>query len=287
MKPIAVALLFALAASAQAQTAAKPAKPATAAGSAKTTAAATAAHTSAASASSYKVPADEKRVPGIPKTAFAVRYQDIKIGAGPEAEAGKLWHIKYKGWRAKDGVVFDAWDKHAQPELGADGKPVMGPDGKPKMGDPQPLMFPQGTGRMIPGFDYGLTGMHVGGKRRLFIPWQMAYGNRDLPDRGPDHPGIPARSDLIFDVELVEVTDMPQPPQRPMMPSTQPAPGNPHNPSAPSTPPPAGATAAPAAPGTAPNVHATTPAPDTQAAPKPAPQPSAPQQQSTDQNKPQ
>jgi peptidylprolyl isomerase len=245
MKRIAVALLLPLAASACAQTAAKPAKPASSAGSANT--AASAAHVPAAAASTYQVPADEKRVPGIPKAAFSLRYQDIKIGTGAEGESGKLWHVKYKGWRAKDGVVFDAWDKHGQPVMDKDGKPEMGPDGKPKMSESEPMIFPQGVGRMIPGFDYGISGMHVGGKRRLFIPYQMAYGTRDIPDRGPDHPGIPGKSDLIFDVELVSVTDMPAQPQRPM-----PAPGAPGQPA--------------------------TPAPDA----KPAPQP-----QSSDQNKPQ
>lgn len=266
MKRIAVALLLPLAASAYAQTAAKPARPASSAGSAKT--AGSAAHAPAASATTYQVPSDEKRVPGLPKTAFSLRYQDIKIGTGPEGEPGKLWHVKYKGWRAKDGVVFDSWDKHGQPVTGKDGKPEMGADGKPKMSDPEPMIFPQGVGRMIPGFDYGLTGMHVGGKRRLFIPYQMAYGTRDLPDRGADHPGIPGKSDLIFDVELVGVSDMPAPPQRPM-----PAPGAPGQPG---TPPPAGATSAPPAPGSAPSAHTAMPAPEA----KPAPQP-----QSTDQNK--
>jgi peptidylprolyl isomerase len=141
-------------------------------------------------------------------TAFALRYQEIKVGTGAEGEAGKLWHIKYTGWRAADGVKFDSWDDHRQPLLDKDGKPQMGPDGKPVLGEPQPLGFPQGMGHVIPGFDFGLTGMRIGGKRRLFIPWQMAYGVHNLPDR-PDHPGIPPKSDLIFDVELVDVTELP------------------------------------------------------------------------------
>ena len=90
------------------------------------------------------------------------------------------------------------------------------------MSDPKPIEIPQGVGRVIPGFDYGLDGMKIGGKRRIFIPWQMAYGTHAIPDRperpgSPATPGIPAKSDLIFDVELVDVTDMPQPPH-PMMP---------------------------------------------------------------------
>ena len=63
---------------------------------------------------------------------------------------------------------------------------MLGDDGKPKLGDPQPMPFPQGMGRLIPGFDQGFGGMKVGGKRRLFIPWQLAYGARGRP--GPDAP---------------------------------------------------------------------------------------------------
>jgi peptidylprolyl isomerase len=166
-----------------------------------------------------------------------------------------MWHVKYKGWRAADGVVFDNWEDHKRPIMDKDGKPVNGPDGKPQLGDPEPLVFPQGMGRLIPGFDYGVTGMHVGGKRRLFIPWQMAYGNRSVPDR-PDHPGIPAKSDLIFDVELMEMGEMPEAAPHPMMPGapggagarpsappagSAPATGQPASPdsSKPATPPPA------------------------------------------------
>ncbi|HWE87621.1 MAG TPA: FKBP-type peptidyl-prolyl cis-trans isomerase [Terracidiphilus sp.] len=265
-----------------AQTAPKPSAPA-----AKPSTSSTAAAHSATTATAYKLPPGEKRIPGIPKLAFAVHYQDIKVGTGVEAESGKLWHVKYKGWRAVDGVVFDSWDSNRRPEM-KDGKPVTGPDGKPVMGEPQPLPFPQGTGRLIPGFDYGVTGMHVGGKRRIFIPWQAAYGTRTIPDR-PDHPGIPAKSDLIFDVELVDVTDMPAQPQRPMMPRPMPgapgapapgapAPGQPGKPSTPppagqpATPPPSGAPATTPAPGSPTTPPASKPAPQSQPTPPPQPQ---------------
>jgi peptidylprolyl isomerase len=165
----------------------------------------------------YKLPAGEHRIPGVQKKVAVLSYQDIKVGTGAEGESGKMWHVKYKGWRAADGLVFDNWEDHKRPVMGADGKPVTGADGKPKMGDPEPLVFPQGVGRMIPGFDFAVAGMRVGGKRRLFIPWELAYGIRSIPDH-PDHPGIPAKSDLVFDVELVDVTDMPAPQQRPMPP---------------------------------------------------------------------
>ncbi len=234
-----------------------------------------------------------KLPPGVPrvvhgpvKMPVALRYEDVKVGTGAEGESGKMWHLKYTGWRATDGVKFDSWDEHKMPVMGKDGKPQLGSDGKPVMGDPKPLEIPQGVGRVIPGFDYGLAGMKVGGKRRIFIPWEMAYGTHAIPDR-PDHPGIPAKSDLIFDVELVEVTDMPQPPPRPAMP---PRPGMPpagsHPPGAP------GAPGQPAAPGTAPGAAqpakpgaaaapATPPASTAPPSSQPATQPAAPAQPST------
>ena len=154
-------------------------------------------------------------VHGIVKTAFSLRYEDIEIGTGALAEPNKLYKVQYTGYLAATGVKFDSSFDHRPPVL-KDGKPVMGPDDKPELGDPQPLVFPQGFGRLIPGFDQGFAGMRIGGKRRIFIPWQLAYGTRDIPAHGPDHPGIPPKSDLIFDVELVDVMDMPTSPGRPI-----------------------------------------------------------------------
>ncbi len=271
MKSSALFFLLAASVAVHAQTAAKPAataaKPHTAAAT-KPHAATGAAHT-AASTGATKLPPHVPPVPGIVKTAFSLRYQDVKIGTGPDAVPMKLYKVKYTGYRAKDGVKFDSWDQHAQPLMDKDNKPVMGDDGKPKMGEPQPATFPIGLGRMIPGFDQGFTGMKVGGKRRLFIPWQLAYGTREMPDHGPDHPGIPAKSDLIFDVELVDVTDLPIPANHPGMPG---APGGAmHPPTPPPTPPPS------SAPASAP----ATPPPPSSAAPTPPPQPATPPPSST------
>jgi peptidylprolyl isomerase len=161
--------------------------------------------------------------PGIPpasgaiKTAFALRYQDMDIGTGAEAEPNKIYKVNYTGWLASDGHKFDSSYDHKSPLMGKDGKPELDADGKPKMNDGEPISFPQGFGRVIPGFDQGFTGMRIGGKRRLFIPWQLAYGARGRPGPNPENPGIPPKADLIFDIELVAVSEMSVPPGHPGM----------------------------------------------------------------------
>jgi peptidylprolyl isomerase len=235
-------------------------------------------HTTAAASTGPKLPPGVPPVRGIVKTAFSLHYEDIKIGTGPLAEPNKLYKVQYTGYlgnngRSDDGRKFDSsFDHPGPPVRGADGKLEMGADGKPKMGDPQPMTFPQGMGRLIPGFDQGFAGMKIGGKRRIFIPWQLAYGAKGRP--GPDeaHPGIPPKADLIFDVELVDATDLPMPPSRPgmggrPMPGGMPRPGAPGTPSTPGAPPAPGTTSAPGstpAPGAAPApAPGATPAPTT------------------------
>ncbi|HLH19129.1 MAG TPA: DinB family protein [Bryobacteraceae bacterium] len=117
------------------------------------------------------------KVAGTPVAAATLRYLDIKTGDGAPAAAGKQFTAHYTGWLT-DGKQFDS----------SVGK--------------KPLTFVQGRRQVIPGFDAGFIGMRAGGKRRIFIPWQLAYGE---PGRGP----IPPKADLIFDVELLEVKDAP------------------------------------------------------------------------------
>ncbi len=164
-----------------------------------------------------KLPPGVPRARGVVKVAFALRYQDVKVGSGADAEPNKIYKVLYTGWLAADGHKFDSSEDHRLPLRDKDGKPVMGDDGKPKLGEVQPISFPQGFGRVIPGFDQGFTGMKVGGKRRLFIPWQLAYGARGRPGPDPAHPGIPPKADLIFDIELVDVSEMQMPPNHPGM----------------------------------------------------------------------
>jgi len=281
------ALILILAASAAAAAAQTPTKPANAPAATPATTAKPAVHTAAAPsaliAPMIKAPANIPQYKGIQHPVFtvALRYQEIKIGTGAVAEPGKMLKIFYTGYRAADGVKFDSTSDHPRPPLkDKDGKPVMGDDGKPKLGDIPPFPFHQGIGNTIPGFDQGFGGMKVGGKRRIFIPWQLGYGTRTIPDRGADHPGIPAKSDLIFDVELLDVADAPPPP--PARPMGGMPPGG--RPMPPGVKPPQGAT--PGAPGTAPTIRlAPAPAPSAPTAPAPtttpAPQTTPPPASST------
>ncbi len=210
-KTVLILLMAASAAAAIAQTPAKAAvpaaKPATTA--AKTAKPSASAVRPAGSAVGVKLPPGVPAVKGIVKTAFVLRYEDIKIGAGAVAEPGKLYKVHYTGWLAADGRKFDSsYDHPRPPVLDKDGKPVLDADGKPKQGEAQPIIFPQGYRRVIAGWEVGFEGMKVGGKRRLFIPYQLAYGELGHPSSDPKNPGIPAKADMIFDVELVDVMEM-------------------------------------------------------------------------------
>jgi len=216
-----ILLMAATAAAASAQTPVWPAAPA-----AKP---ATTHARAAAATTGVKLPAGVPAVRGMVKNAFSLRYQEIKIGTGAEAEPYKMYKVHYTGWLQADGRKFDSsYDHPRPPVLDKDGKPVLDADGKPKQGEAQPIQFPQGFGRVIPGWDQGFYGMKIGGKRRLFIPWQLAYGAKGHPTGDPKNPGIPPKADLIFDVELVDVTDLQMPANHPgmgMMPGGHPMPG--------------------------------------------------------------
>jgi peptidylprolyl isomerase len=137
------------------------------------------------------------KVEGTPKPLYALRYIDTVVGTGPLAESRKYYTVHYTGWLT-DGTKFDS-----------------------SVDRGTPITFPYGARQVIPGWDTGFEGMHVGGKRRLFIPYQLAYGESGRP------PVIPAKADLIFDIELVDQSDTPpQPkpaPAPPTAPDTKPA----------------------------------------------------------------
>ena len=225
-----IALLLSLVAASVGVGAQSTAKPATATHSVTARPASRGAATTAA-----KLPPGVPPVNGPMITAFTLRYQDIKIGTGSGAEPRKLYKVHYTGWLAADGHKFDSsYDHPGSPVMDKDGKIEHDANGQVKMGEPQPISFLQGVGRVIPGFDQGLEGMRVGGKRRLFIPYQLAYGVPGRP--GPDaaHPGIPPKADLIFDIELVGVSDMSMPAGHPGLGNMHATPGsNPQQPGVP------------------------------------------------------
>ncbi|HEY2469146.1 MAG TPA: FKBP-type peptidyl-prolyl cis-trans isomerase [Terracidiphilus sp.] len=234
MKHFVLYLFVATSVTCLAQTSSKPAAPRIAAKSASTS-------------STAKLPPGVPVVHGIVKAAFSLRYEDIKIGTGKEAEANKVYKVRYTGWLAATGRKFDSSYDRKTPVIGIDGKPEVDADGKTKVQVGEPIAFMQGIGRVIPGFDNGFEGMKVGGKRRLFIPWQLAYGARGRLGPSPENPGIPAKADLIFDIELVDMTDVQMPPAHPGMgsaPNGQPMHVIPHPPipGTPGTQPPAGTT---------------------------------------------
>jgi peptidylprolyl isomerase len=128
-------------------------------------------------------PAPIPHVEGTPYTVFALRAIDIAPGSGALVAPRKCLYAHYTGWLT-DGRKFDS------------SRDTM-PNGRPR----DPISFPQGARRVIAGWDIGFEGMRVGARRRLIIPYQLAYGEAGRP------PLIPPKSELIFDVELMAVTD--------------------------------------------------------------------------------
>ncbi|WP_209725873.1 FKBP-type peptidyl-prolyl cis-trans isomerase [Duganella sp. 1411] len=108
---------------------------------------------------------------------------DTKVGTGKEATTGATVYMHYTGW------LYRPLAKHMH------GKQF---DSSIPRGEP--LDFVLGAGRVIKGWDQGIQGMKVGGKRTLIIPSELAYGSRPSPGSG-----IPPNSALIFDVELMDV----------------------------------------------------------------------------------
>ncbi len=178
-------------------------------------------------------PALRKGFPDV-STKFTLAYVDEKIGTGPLALPQMYYTVKYTGYLA-DGTKFDSSLDH---------------------GDKKTLSFPYGAHRVIPGWDLGFEGMHIGGKRRLYIPYQLGYGERGRPP-------IPPKAELIFDMELIaqSPTDPDAPPAPPATPGAPATPGlntSPGTPPAPSSLP---ATPPSARPQTGPDTKPTPPTP--------------------------
>lgn len=103
-----------------------------------------------------------------------LQITDLQVGEGKAAVKGALITTQYTGW-LEDGSEFDSsWSR-----------------GKP-------FQCVIGTGRVIKGWDQGIIGMRVGGKRKLRVPAHLGYGERTMGK-------IPPNSDLVFEIELLEV----------------------------------------------------------------------------------
>jgi len=110
------------------------------------------------------------------KTADGLQYWDLKVGAGATATAGQSAKVHYTGWLT-NGKKFDSSVDSGQPFT----------------------VEPLGSAPVIKGWNEGIIGMKVGGKRQLRIPGDLAYGAQGYPGV------IPANATLIFDVELLSL----------------------------------------------------------------------------------
>jgi len=106
-------------------------------------------------------------------TPSGLKYEEIETGSGATAQAGQKAKVHYTGW-LNNGQKFDS-----------------------SLDRNDPFEFTLGAGMVIKGWDEGVAGMKVGGKRKLFIPSDLGYGARGAGGV------IPPNSELIFEVELL------------------------------------------------------------------------------------
>ena len=109
------------------------------------------------------------------KAPSGLWYTDVAVGHGAEAEPGRTVRVHYTGW-LPNGTKFDSSRDRGEP-----------------------FAFTLGAGQVIAGWDEGVKGMKVGGRRKLVLPPQLAYGEGGAP------PAIPPGATLVFDVEVLGV----------------------------------------------------------------------------------
>ena len=111
--------------------------------------------------------------------ADGLKYTEVKIGDGQDAQKGFLVAVQYTGWLYKNGARGAKFDSSLDRN--------------------DPFSFPVGGGQVIQGWDQGVAGMQVGGKRQLVIPAELGYGSRGAGGV------IPPNATLLFDVELLSI----------------------------------------------------------------------------------
>jgi FKBP-type peptidyl-prolyl cis-trans isomerase FkpA len=108
-------------------------------------------------------------------TPSGLKYEDLQEGSGADAKTGDTVDVHYTGWLT-NGTKFDS-----------------------SLDRNRPFSFQIGAGRVIKGWDEGVAGMKVGGKRKLMIPPELGYGARGAGGV------IPPNAELVFEVELLKV----------------------------------------------------------------------------------
>ena len=108
-------------------------------------------------------------------TKSGLNYEELQVGNGDEAKPGDTVEVHYTGW-LKNGTKFDSSKDRGRP-----------------------FSFALGAGRVIKGWDEGVAGMKVGGKRKLVIPPELGYGTRGAGN------SIPPDAQLTFEVELLKI----------------------------------------------------------------------------------
>jgi FKBP-type peptidyl-prolyl cis-trans isomerase FkpA len=115
---------------------------------------------------------------GETSTASGLRYEEIKVGEGAEAKGrGQTVKVHYSGW-LEDGTKFDS-----------------------SIDRNEPFQFPLDVGYVIKGWDEGVKGMKIGGKRKLIIPPELGYGAQGAGGV------IPPNATLLFEIELLEISE--------------------------------------------------------------------------------
>ncbi|MFQ5453530.1 MAG: FKBP-type peptidyl-prolyl cis-trans isomerase [Candidatus Zixiibacteriota bacterium] len=119
------------------------------------------------------------KAPEVITTKSGLKYVDLVVGTGKEAAPGMTVEVHYTGWLYENGKKGNKFDSSVD-------------RGKP-------FSFPLGAGRVIKGWDEGVTGMKIGGKRELIIPPELGYGARGAGNV------IPPDATLIFEVEFLGI----------------------------------------------------------------------------------